>query len=445
MIDYTKIYLIRVDYRVLMESPYLEFKSDVSTKTGKINENCFVANYLFCTITIKINKKENGSDITHITFTGSIHKLWNELNGIKSPNYNPEKAYSGYNGNDFTIYDIFKVREHLETVLGCKSNQMIFQNIELGVNLTPDFYPKLFLRGLMYHRNKLFQFTHNGNNAQAEHNNFYFKIYNKSFQYKITYSVLRVELKIKKMVEIKQLNFRTFEDINENVLNKAKDLLLKKFDEVVNYDYTIDKNNLSKIQKRQIENYSNPRYWIEDLKPQHRDRHRKNLNQIIINYSDNLHLQIRNKIIEKCVIINRLTKDAKCVIINTSNIELNITQSTTKSRNKIYHKNDEVKKSICSVTGLNLCNEKKGTKYALTTTLKKLKETDSQTFELVRLNLLKSSCRKPKFEQDEIKHLAKQIRNKYYNSFKIKQQGYNQTASYFQYSQLNILNTLGMN
>ena len=61
----------------------------------------------------------------------------------------------------------------------------------------------------------------------------------------------------------------------------SKDLLLERFDEVVYFDNTINKKYLSKFQKEQINNYSNPRYWIDTLEPNHRDRHKKRLAKII--------------------------------------------------------------------------------------------------------------------------------------------------------------------
>lgn len=39
-------------------------------------------------------------------------------------------------------------------------------------------------------------------------------------------------------------------------------------------DYTISKTELTKKQHQLLESYSNPRYWIYDLKPQHRHRHK---------------------------------------------------------------------------------------------------------------------------------------------------------------------------
>ncbi|MCF6131104.1 hypothetical protein [Flavobacterium wongokense] len=322
MIDYVKIYLEKIDLKRLIFSTGLDFNGGLSKTTGEINETVLVAHYHFCKITIYNAKSQN----PHVLFTGSIHKLWNDLNGIKAPNYNPNKPYKGFNGNQFTINDIVEVRTYLETLFDCKASQMIFQNIEFGVNAIIDFNPYHYLKGLLYHKNILFEFSHYGNNAQVQHQNTIFKIYNKSYQFKMNENVLRVELKIMKMIELKFLDIRTFSDIDEIILANVQKMLLKRFDEVMHYDYSIDKKKLTKRELEAIKSYSNPRYWIEDLKPIHRDRHKKKLGKITQLYSKQLHQKIKTEILEKCVMINQLSQKAKCVTVNRSSIVINITQ-----------------------------------------------------------------------------------------------------------------------
>ncbi|NOZ47208.1 MAG: hypothetical protein GXO79_10575 [Chlorobi bacterium] len=291
---------------------------------------------------------------------------------------------------------------------------MLFQNIELGINTTPVFNPKLYIDGLLYHKDKLFEYRYKGNFAQVEHERFRYKIYNKSYQYGIREFTLRIELQIKKTEELKSTGIKTFADVNESTLNKAKDLLLSRFDEVVHYDYTINNKDLTSVQKQLLKNYSNQRYWIIDTKPHHRDRHKKRLQQITLKYSKNLQLQLRHDIIKKCVRINQLSEKTKCVIINSSSIGLNITQNHTR---KTLQK--------CIITGIPLTYEKEGAKYIRTSTFKYLQEHNKDKFEEVCSFLLNStSGGRPKYERSIISHLYKQVRNRYYNQFKIKRVGY---------------------
>src|SRR5690606_4666490 len=131
----------------------------------------------------------------------------------------------------------------------CDPSQMVFQNIELGVNAVLDFNPAKYIDGLLYHKGEMFQYSHRHNLAQAVHQRFIFKIYNKGLQYGMPEKVLRVELKILKMEEIKYLGLRTLADVNMATIKRAETLLLRRFDEISHYDYTIDKESLSKSQK----------------------------------------------------------------------------------------------------------------------------------------------------------------------------------------------------
>lgn len=302
MIDFVKIHFDNIDFIKLEKSKVLDFKSEISNSTGEIKESILTANYHFCKITINKSNPQN----PHVTFSGSLHKMWNDLNGIIAPNWQGQNQYNGYNGNQFSLKDIFEIRYHLQDLFQCKSSQMVFQNIEFGVNTELVFKPQLYLKGLLYHKSIPFEFNHCDNNAQSKHQSFIFKIYNKSYQYKIENNVLRVELKFIKMIGLKGLLIRTFQDITIQSLENVTAMLLNRFDEVMHYDYTINKNKLSKHQILALSNYSNPRYWLNDLKPNHRDRHKKCLGKITASHSDNLQKQIREEIQKKCITINRL-------------------------------------------------------------------------------------------------------------------------------------------
>ena len=227
MIDYVKILFNCIDVTRLYNLPFLDFTSIVNLKTGEESIKKTV-NYHFCKITIY----ESGV----VLFSGSIHKFYNSLKGVKAPNYKEQTQYKGFNGNQFNINNIYEVRTYLEKLFDCDSRQMTFQNIEFGVNTNPLFISQLFIRGLLYQKGKLFEYKYNGYYAQVEHQRYLLKIYNKSNQYKMVEETLRVELKIVKTEFLKQTGIRTFEDVTESTLNNATKLLLKTFDEVMYYD-----------------------------------------------------------------------------------------------------------------------------------------------------------------------------------------------------------------
>lgn len=295
LIDYAKILIKDIDTERLEKQ--LEFYRGICLDTSEYKTKQ-IAEYHFCKITI--------FDSGVVLFSGSIHKFWNSINGYLAPNYNQNKAnYKGYNGNLFTLKDITEIMQHLQDLFDCEPQQMIFRNIELGFNVELNFNPNIFLKGLLYHKGEIFESGYNRNFYQAWHQQYIIKVYNKGKQYQITNNVLRFEIKYLKMNEVNRLGIRTFNDVNKHTLEKATNIILKRFDEVVYYDRTISKRHLTNRQLDLIKNYSNQRYWIDELESNHRDRHKKRLQRIISTHSDNLHQQIKNEILKKCVIINR--------------------------------------------------------------------------------------------------------------------------------------------
>lgn len=281
---------------------------------------------------------------------------------------------------------------------------MIFQNIEFGINTTPVFNPQLFITGLLYQNNKLFEYKYDRRFAQSIHQRYKLKIYNKSNQYGMLENTLRIELKVLKIEDIKLTGIKSFNDINTKTLLKAKNLLLKRFKDVVYYDNTINKNKLTKPQKRTLLKYKNQRFWIDELKPKNRDFHKKKLLRFISDFSENLHQQLVKNINEKIVIINRLSERDKIVIINTSCIELNITNNTPENKDK-----------KCSVTRLNISMQKADSFLLSHTGLKHYFKTDKKVFNIVKNKYLSTKWIDADFET-QIKEIAHNIRNKANNN-----------------------------
>ncbi|SDS13396.1 hypothetical protein [Gramella sp. MAR_2010_147] len=304
MIDYTKIRLLGINPTSILDNNCFEFKTVVFRNGGQIHKH--VAEYHFCKITVY----EYGL----ILFTGSIHKMFNSIKGINAPNYNPKskEQYKGFNGNQFTLSNIIYVRDHLRRLFKCESNQMVFQNIEFGINTTPMIDQLSFLPGLLYHKGKRFESKFNGNFYYCEHQQYRIKIYNKSEQYGMLTPTTRIEMSLKKSNKINKLGIYTFADINIKTLENAKIELLRQFDEVVYYDYTIRKCGISKPLQIRLNKYANLQFWLKDLKPHHRDRHKKKLQETIIKYSENLKAKFTIDILKKCVTINRLESTEMC-------------------------------------------------------------------------------------------------------------------------------------
>ncbi len=110
VIDYIKIAIQNADIEYLTSHGFLDFNRIISETTGEC-QKYIVAKHHFC----KIKVYDNG----FIQFSGSIHKMRNSIHGIKAPFYDTltkqQKAkYKGFNGNQFTIDDIFEIRNYLQ-------------------------------------------------------------------------------------------------------------------------------------------------------------------------------------------------------------------------------------------------------------------------------------------------------------------------------------------
>lgn len=306
MIDFVKILVENSNPTFLQQTNQLEFKVEVSEKTGELS-NKRIAEYHFCKIIIYPSGR--------VSFQGSIHKMYNSLNEVYAPNYN-KQFDKGYNGNLFTHMQIKYCIQHISKLLNVKLHQLRFQNIEFGLNIELNFDPQTFIKGLLIQRNKVFELKHSQRFAQAIHNRYYLKIYNKGKQYKLAKNTLRVELKIIKSEHLKQIQMLTADDINEESFLGGFRLLLRHFNEVIYYDHTINAKFLKARERNTLYKYQTNNYWLE-LKSNKRDTPKKKLQYFIDNHSENLKKQIESD----------MQKQFKRVMINHSNIELTTTQN----------------------------------------------------------------------------------------------------------------------
>jgi len=167
LIDYVKILIKDADIDRLSDNPLLDFALKVSEDGGEIS-NKKKCTYHFCTIKIY--------DSGTVIFSGSIHKMYNSLTGILAPNHKTVKEYKGYNGNQFYWSEILFVKQHLIDLFNADPSQMIFQNIEFGVNLTTPFDPQLFLLGLLIFEGKSFDYRYNDYYSQSPHGQYIVKM-----------------------------------------------------------------------------------------------------------------------------------------------------------------------------------------------------------------------------------------------------------------------------
>lgn len=287
-VDFTTLRIREYDASKILNNMTLDFPLNVDNKTGVIFDNKRVAKHHFCKVIIY--------DTGAVYFKGSLHKMYNSLEGIYAPNYDEKRPYSGFNGNEFTYENLCFVIRYLELLFGVDSSCFILQKIEIGLNLQISVNPKNIISNLLESGGKKFELKYEENFAQLVKEQYVLKIYNKGNQYGMNGNILRVEIKSKRMREFQTAGFKTLKDLTIEALNKAILRLLNRWNSVLLYDYTINKNKLNKRQNIELENkFQHSKYWIL-IKANNKDKPRKKYLKIVQDFSANIHKEIAIKI-----------------------------------------------------------------------------------------------------------------------------------------------------
>jgi acyl-CoA-binding protein len=289
-IDYTTLKVIGDKSSTILNNIKLDFTRNIDADTGVYLDNKRIAEHHYC----KIIVYDTGS----IYFKGSLHKMYNSIKNIYAPNYIPDAPHKGFNGNLFTYDNICEVICYLENLFNTKRQYFVFQKLEIGVNLSISVCPRKITTNLLENQGKKFELRYNENFAQVEKDDYYLKIYNKSNQYNINDNTLRVEIKTKRMREFASTGIKTLADITPDNLYKAILRLYSRWNSVLLYDVTINKNKLNKAQKNELENkFQYPKYWTR-IKANNKDKPRKRYLEIVELQSKTLHKEIAEKILK---------------------------------------------------------------------------------------------------------------------------------------------------
>lgn len=395
MIDHSKMKVQNVDPERL-KSQYdfvTEYKPNTDEVTGK---------YIYKLHNSTVTIYPSGT----ILFTGSLHKLYNSIyNPHFDTYYKSVFSYNGYNANNYTLREIEKTIDFITTFFDCNAEDLILQNLETGFNITTPFNPALFINGLLYHNGKTPNIEFQGNKKEFEHSNYSIKIYNKGQQFLLPYNILRIEIKYKKSKEFKSFGIETLSDINSNSLQNAFNAILKRLNEIIYFDCTINSNTLKGLNKNKLEQYKQLNYWNDEIDKNQRLRQKNNLQDIIDAYSENLREQIRHllfDVFKKCILTSQYYKwhqFKECIPIHTFNIE-------------------GISPKICRLTREDILMQKPNSMNISNTGFKAMKKNNPERFNWYVKNLLTGN--ENKFEKDIYSKLSKQVRNKF-NTLKYKQ------------------------
>lgn len=330
-----------------------------------------------------------------------------------------------HNANDFTMHDCISVLN--EFINDFQLNEMLEQmqiiNIEFGLNSVSPIDVRDLITFAKYHSRNEFvnddglkysKKSYRTNSAGKANEYKIIKFYAKSLQYPefSMQNLFRFEIKSKKSKYINSMGVYNLADLlKEETYQTLKSAVLNEFQQVLILDSSFDIMNLDKRQENKLKEYLNSDTWYKILQKPKGSRNefskaKKRYFELLDKSGRNIHTDLFKIVWEK---LEFLTSEKGAYF------PINIMGNCT-----------FLEKRICPITGISLEHENAESKYIKTTTLKHLKQNEPETFEILKLDLLKKSFQRPKFEQNEILHLFKQIRNRYYNQFANKKSGYRQ-------------------
>lgn len=311
MIDFIKIEIPFYQRTNLLNNQKLDFKADYSLTTGETFDEKMVAEWN--------GMKFISTSSERLFVQGSIHKYYNFIKKEYAPNqFSEQRRKKGFNGNTFNLTQLKYSINHLCDLIKIKPLEAILRGVEHGLNIDIENDSHEFLDALINHKQISFSSVKEIDQyfRQVKHQRYIIKCYDKQIQYGLENSIIRFENKQMKMFDLKSISIKTLEDLmNIKNLTELKLLLLKKWDEVVLFDYTIKKRHLNNSQKNQLKDLSNPRIW-QKIKSNHTHRFKMRLKSFSENYGTNLHKEFKKKLNnqwdfqnQNCVTFNRLFKE----------------------------------------------------------------------------------------------------------------------------------------
>lgn len=289
----------------------------------------------------------------------------------------PHYHYNGYkhNGNDFSPINCIKtIQEILDELEFLKSeySELKVVNLEFGFNLVLSIYFGLIIDGLLFHsKTNFYKKFKNLQHYLITDSTTYkqIKVYAKGLHcheklnaFDVDKNTLRIEVKSKQAKYIKEQGIFTANDLlNLSKYDKLMGTILNEWDRVLLLNLNPNFSYMKKDEVEFIQNANTKSFW-EDLLAENVNRNKfgrqKNKYYKILKGENNLHLQIKNKIIDK---IEQFKSDANSTIElqkETSTKVFSTTKLKTKKTinleyaplNKIIDVNKRIKKMLRSTS-----------------------------------------------------------------------------------------------
>jgi len=400
-----------VSIQDINKNPYLNFGTWLNVETGEVFEKPQTAKYKGISFFIKKNKRTN--EYQYIKLEGSIHKYWN----------NGEHNY-----NDFNFNNLGSVINELSEKFNLDPSITRLNNIEFGVNLKTPFNPDVFLKSIINHKGKQFSIIRQKNKhfRECEHTRYYFKIYNKGLQFNKN-SILRVEVKITRMEQLKKVGIVYLSDLldyNKYLLLGAE--LRTYYNDLLIFDSRVSFENIKLREHIILTEGVNPEYW-ENLKKSNPDNYYKKRLRFIelsekygaTKIKSDVYNLLDKKIKELSEIKpetlqeltgGKLQKSNKTLQELTGGENQNITGINTSTIRLIPSLLLPTEKRFCTVTKIDISNQKERSNFLSENTIYKLFSNDRLNY----LKLERKYLNNSKFElsiKEKCYFIAHNIRN----------------------------------
>jgi hypothetical protein len=225
-------------------------------------------------------------------------------------------------------------------------------------------------------------------------------------QYGIHPNTFRFEVKTKQFKNVATYGINTATDLlNLETYNRLGQSLLNEWDFILCSNKEPDLSNSNTDEVSFIEQGKNVEFWSKLISEKHRNTFQLNKEKYykMLGRKNNLHQQIKTKIVDKIFIYSKCANSTQRTPINREKLQKEINTSTL-----INLENAHFNK--CLVTGLDISMQKKGSKFLCFAGLKYYKENEPETFDFLSGKYLPENKRDLDLET-QFYYLAHNIRN----------------------------------
>lgn len=292
-----------------------------------------------------------------LEITGSLHKFFN--NGI-------------HNANDFSFMSCIRVILELESIFALDLKECFIVNLEFGLNVIPIESVKDILVWLKFHEHNEFRYFPGLQFAKIAGS---FSVCGKINRYKTIKAyakglepfggklyedpnTLRIEIQSHQSKFINKLGINTLADLlDTTVYIRLGNVIQREWEKVLLIDKTIPDHN------KKIKQYQNVDFWEKCLN-EHRNKfsnQKRNYFNLLKNYPKNVHSKIQFLLKTKLETFKEEIENG--AISNYVSMEF-----------------PQLKNQYCIVTGLQIHNQRPGTKYLSPKSIRWYYENEPETY-----------------------------------------------------------------